>query len=236
MWERTRARPLRADTYFYMRPPRRRRPQSLARYYVNLKGAFRLYCLLGAAPSEPPGNGEHMGLGQFLRFVDECSIAKAGAQWASASSAKGKKIGAAAALDRKQVERVFHASNRELDLGVGSADAAGLPSNDENPDAYLMAHEFVQSLLRLARLRYGELIDRGNDPAPLSTVFGTWTREPHRCAHSPAPTCPAPTSALLLSPLYPFAPLPPPNLPLPPVSCVGTRASDGPLRLPRCAV
>ena len=155
----------------------RARPQSLARYYVNLKGAFRLYCLLGSSPTDPPGNGEHMGLGQFLRFVDECGIAKAGAQWAS-SSAKGKKLGAAAALDRKQVERVFRASNRELDLGIGSAEAAGLPSNDENPDAYLMAHEFVQALLRLARARYGELIDRGNDPAPLSTVFGALTPSP----------------------------------------------------------
>ena len=153
--------------------------ESLARYYLQLKGVFRLYCLLGPTDDDPPGDGEHMALSQFLRFVDETGAGKAGAQWAESSitaggskgNSAGRRLGAATALDRKAIERVFHQANRELDQGVGEGGAHGLPSNEDNPDTCLMAHEFIHALLRLAKTRYGDLIDRGNDPAPLSSVF-----------------------------------------------------------------
>jgi hypothetical protein len=60
--------------------------ESLMRYHVQLKGAFRLYTLLGPTERAPPGDGEAMSLPQFHRFVEECGITKANATGVPASS------------------------------------------------------------------------------------------------------------------------------------------------------
>lgn len=64
---------------------------------------------------------------------------------------------------------ILRCANQEE--AIGEAGSHGLPTNEDNPDSMLMAHEFVQALLRLGRARYGDLIAKGSDPSPLSSAL-----------------------------------------------------------------
>ena len=154
--------------------------ESLGRYYVEIKGTFKLYCLLGPSATaetgkqskQELGNGIGMTLPQFQRFVEDCGIARAGAQWHSSDGDERTLIRAVgSSLSRQEVERIFLRANKELEEAIGEAGAHGLPSNEDNPDAQLLEHEFVNTLLRLGKAKYGGLIEPGSEPSPLSSCL-----------------------------------------------------------------